>query len=158
MLLHVDIIVLSFMLYTFQQNCMNNLYIENGLIWAVFPSICFCNILVHLKHSHISCANIEENIQRLYMHELMKEADHLPCQLPLSSVFLFLGSGEWRSCSPYSPTPLQSREVERAKSFISFRNLGKFLGMDKSLSSSCKKEIIFLSSQVCPESKMREWI
>lgn len=86
--------------------------LEYGLIWAVFPSVFFCNTLLYLKYSHITCANIEEKyleaIQDMHVWINERSRSLLPCQLPLSIAFLFPGSGKCHSCSPlppYSPVP-----------------------------------------------------
>lgn len=62
MLLNVDMIALSFMVYIFNRSLQTtSIYtLENGLNWAVVPSISFV-IFFYLSQA-LTCANSEENI------------------------------------------------------------------------------------------------
>lgn len=86
LLLNVNLIALSLIFFStnVQWQLAHNL--QNVLICTVFPSIFFCNILLCLRYSHITCANIDKNIQRLNMCGLIKEADchYLKYSIPVS--------------------------------------------------------------------------
>ena len=136
--------------------------LEYGLIWAVFPSVFFCNTLLYLKHSHITCANIEEKYLEVIqdMHVWINERSRSFTQ-SVTLKYSILVSWQWQMSFLLSPPclfPCPFLEKGSTKG-LNFCQLWEFkvhfmIGISLTF-FTCTKEIILPSSQVYPESKMR---